>query len=693
MKNYLFTVLSLLFFILLGCRTDITESVTEITPQKNTSRYFISRDQLENTYIQKKLDSLQSNLLKSSIKTTSKKGSNENNLDGRIILDKRILVVENNNKEKTYTFPVRNIKDSTSSLENLVIMPYKDSYRSYIVKYNVTSKEREKILKGEKVDNLLLKIELFDVDYNKLFLPKNFTNSSAKVTPKVFQFGCVKLIYTIHESDCSCHGEDWTSVEIDISNCYTSYEGDTGGEQGGGSGSGGGPGGGGSSGGGTSPIEEDASGFEEEYENTVTNFRNQLNSNQYAWFTNPANKYLGMDLAALYNQYNTPQTFNFLTSLIDNVINKPTNIIFLYQVKNFINLKGLNPSSIQIINTLKNNLNSNVINYGFSEWAFNDFIQNNQNFIYFSQYPEDLEKIFFKQINYNNPSEANQANLLAPAFTELLQARKTGGVNQVNIQNPLWSAIKEHMIQKLKDNLPDAIQYGRIIYEHAQTYFSQNPDDLNKVNEFVAYMKTEVMLNVPIELNPPQMKWTDVLICWLFEIGNFPINDSTGYTLPTIGFSGTAYTIVGNPNSLLPMRYLQAHKMKNGIPDPTSVAGLRKRAIEQIKNTGSISPLNDEWIFGTDATISTITKLDGLQFCLGSYITNVSIIVLGNQKYELTFVIKNKTGWQSGTRGLNDYNGNSTDDSVMPDKPRGQGIHLGGTIGETFGWKETVTVP
>lgn len=190
-------------------------------------------------------------------------------------------------------------KDSTSSLENLVIMPYKDSYRSYIVKYNVTSKEREKILKGEKVDNLLLKIELFDVDYNKLFLPKNFTNSSAKVTPEVFQFGCVKLIYTIHESDCSCHGEDWTSVEIDISNCYTSYEGDTGGEQGGGSGSGGGPGGGGSSGGGTSPIEEDSPGFEEEYENTVTNFRNQLNSNQYAWFTNPANKYLGMDLAAL----------------------------------------------------------------------------------------------------------------------------------------------------------------------------------------------------------------------------------------------------------------------------------------------------------------------------------------------------------------------------------------------------------
>lgn len=57
------------------------------------------------------------------------------------------------------------------------------------------------------------------------------------------------------------------------------------------------------------------------------------------------------------------------------------------------------------------------------------------------------------------------------------------------------------------------------------------------------------------------------------------------------------------------------------------------------------------------------------------------------------FIIKNKTGWESGTRGLNDHNGNSLDDSVISDKPRGTGIHLGGTIGETFGWKETVTVP
>lgn len=128
------------------------------------------------------------------------------------------------------------------------------------------------------------------------------------------------------------------------------------------------------------------------------------------------------------------------------------------------------------------------------------------------------------------------------------------------------------------------------------------------------------------------------------------------------------------------------------VLDPKSIVGLRKWAIDNIK-IGNLQAFSDEWIFGTDATISTITKLDGLQFCLGSYITNVSIKSLGNQKYELTFVIKNKTGWKSGTRGLNDYDGNPNNDSILDNKDRGVGIHLGGTIGETFYWKEIVTVP
>lgn len=183
------------------------------------------------------------------------------------------------------------------------------------------------------------------------------------------------------------------------------------------------------------------------------------------------------------------------------------------------------------------------------------------------------------------------------------------------------------------------------------------------------------------------MKWKDIIGCWLFELGNFPVSNTTRYNnLPTLGFTGADYTISGNPNDAK-MRH---HKIKNSVADSTSVSGLRIREINQIKNTGSTSFLNDEWVFGTDATIDTITKLDGMQFCLGSYQTNVYIKALGNKQYELTFIVKNKTGWESGTRGLNDYNGNSTDDGVLKDKTKRR---WASTIGETFGWKEVVTVP
>ena len=188
------------------------------------------------------------------------------------------------------------------------------------------------------------------------------------------------------------------------------------------------------------------------------------------------------------------------------------------------------------------------------------------------------------------------------------------------------------------------------------------------------------------------MKWTDVLVCWLFEIGDFPVNDSAGYgNLPTIGFAGADYTISGDPSSIIPMRYLSAHRIKNGIPDENSVLGIKKKAIDNIK-LGNYESVQGNWIFGSDATVDTIVKLDGMQFCIGSYQPIVYITPLGGNQYKLTFIIKNKTGWTSGTRGLNDYNGDPTDDSIITDQPRGTGVHLGGTIAETFGWYEIITV-
>lgn len=336
--------------------------------------------------------------------------------------------------------------------------------------------------------------------------------------------------------------------------------------------------------------------------------------------------------------------------------------------------------------------NQNVGTANFLYWVLTHFMNNSQTADYFKNHLDDLEKIKLEGIDYSKSDQIQMANALAPIFTELIIAEQNNTVNQINVQNPIWKFAKDYMIYLIKNNAPKAVEYGRIIYEHSNKYFKTHPNSLQKVNDFIEFMKIGVLAEVPIITNPHYMKWTDVLVCWLFEIGDFPVNDSAGYgNLPTIGFAGADYTISGDPSSIIPMRYLSAHRIKNGIPDENSVLGIKKKAIDNIK-LGNYESVQGNWIFGSDATVDTIVKLDGMQFCIGSYQPIVYITPLGGNQYKLTFIIKNKTGWTSGTRGLNDYNGDPTDDSIITDQPRGTGVHLGGTIAETFGWYEIITV-
>lgn len=93
---------------------------------------------------------------------------------------------------------------------------------------------------------------------------------------------------------------------------------------------------------------------------------------------------------------------------------------------------------------------------------------------------------------------------------------------------------------------------------------------------------------------------------------------------------------------------------------------------------------NGWWHFNTQVLSNFILNPNYMEFMLGSYNTQLIWSPIGSNTYNFTFSIKNVTGWQSGTRGVNGT-------YIMPNKPRGQGIHLGGTIAETFTWVELFT--
>ncbi|MCY1659682.1 hypothetical protein [Chryseobacterium sp. SL1] len=651
MKKSYFIMLMALAFLLQGCRSgDLAEIQDNPTETQHSSKNYASLDKfLQVTGIRK--DDLYKDL------SFSKETSSDEEFE---VNTNKILETIKNQQVTAFSFIVYPKNGSTVEQQNNKDVFYNMAYlkkgnhwEKYILKYTVE--------KGW--------LSSLDTQPNKPFngsITMIYPNAAASKT-YVCGFSAVPVFYCWaghtdpNDDDCgSCWHWNTTSILCDDGSTANPNPDD-------GTGNGG------------------ASGFEtnlptEEYEAMMVqkfaSFINNFNLNSYGFSTELKSKLFHLYLSLQEDDYiigqllsasptNSPQKANLLNWAID------------YFNENL---------STMPVNELTTSTKS------FLTWGSNFFIQNPQFNSHFSMHPEDLEKIKLKGVNYTKADQVEMANKLTPIFVELIIAEQNNTISQVNVQNPIWKFAKDYMIYLIKSNAPKAVEYGRIIYEHSNKYFKTHPNSLQKVNDFIDFMKAGVLAEVPIVTNPHYMKWTDVLVCWLFEIGDFPVNDSAGYgNLPTIGFAGADYTISGDPSSIIPMRYLSAHRIKNGIPDENSVLGIKKKAIDNIK-LGNYESIQGNWVFGSDATVDTIVKLDGMQFCIGSYQPIVYITPLGGNQYKLMFIIKNKTGWTSGTRGLNDYNGDPTDDSIITDQPRGTGVHLGGTIAETFGWYEIITV-
>ncbi len=687
-----------LFLSTQSCRNEDSAIEYENTFQNNYSIIVLDKQQFESkTVLSQEIDKVKSNFFKPANTSGKIIIPQDPILEGAIIEDDRVLEITNGT-EKTYTFPVSRVF-SNDKIENLVLRQNADNtYSMVLIQYSLTKAEKEQYVQGLPV-NLTGKIKTFKI---------NNTSVVGKYTYSYYE-GCWEYIYEVtpcggtehhgYGASCPLEGTSSQAQPTALIAAYNHCDDGGGSPSGGGSSSSGGGSGSGSTGSGTIGGGSGGGG------STSDPNASPYNTFIFISFDDMFDMCPTDDAQCQANMQFNMQVQQYLFSLNHRVSGLASYNPILFMIKDYFQAHGFgNEGTLTDRLTLvanwfnaQNNTDPNVKlkNFQFANFALTYLLTvNPSSYDYFVSHPTDLNKIKFKNLDYSNSQEVAGAYKMAEGFTEFLIAGENNTVNQMNFTiNPVWTAIKDYMVYLIKTNVPKGVQYARYLYDFSADYLTTHPNALSAVNEFVEFLKVGVVGETSIITDPHYMKWTDVILSWLFEVGDFPINDSAGYgDLPTIGFAGSDYTISGNPSSILPMRYLAGHKVDNGVVAPTSVSGLRSRAINQIKNTGSTTPLDDEWVFGSDATIDTIVKLDGMQFCIGSYHTNVYITPLGNNQYKLTFVIKNKTGWQSGTRGLNDYNGDPTDDSVIPDKPRGAGVHLGGTIAQTYGWNEIITV-
>lgn len=243
-------------------------------------------------------------------------------------------------------------------------------------------------------------------------------------------------------------------------------------------------------------------------------------------------------------------------------------------------------------------------------------------------------------------------------------------------QSPAYN----YFLNKLTNFLSSPVYHGvAYVYSlmHGLYWAVSEITDANKINACNLFLIDPIRNLVAngnyVNTNLNTMSWKDVLLIWLFELGDYPTLHQ-GH--PTLAFGSNANVVKGTANI-------------DGIKNHNNGNGSVEVARQDVKGLISGGQQNGNklyfWQFNTQVLSNFILNPNYMEFTLGSYNTRINWAPgMVNNMYNFTFSISNITGWNSATRGLNGT-------FVIPDKPRGNGIHLGGTIAETFVWTETYT--
>ncbi|MGR7812983.1 hypothetical protein [Lacinutrix undariae] len=160
------------------------------------------------------------------------------------------------------------------------------------------------------------------------------------------------------------------------------------------------------------------------------------------------------------------------------------------------------------------------------------------------------------------------------------------------------------------------------------------------------------------------LDWLDLFGIWLFELGNYPQD--------TITFDG-------NDNTTISL------KQQEGVNEA------RQIAIDKINSNDLSDPtVSNPWVYGQTEFYDGMTNSNIATSFLGSYGTNIAITQNPNGSYTLTFSVSNPSTWESATRLRIDNDGDGNHDRIFPNKNRGDGIPLGGTINQIWIWTEIV---
>lgn len=231
---------------------------------------------------------------------------------------------------------------------------------------------------------------------------------------------------------------------------------------------------------------------------------------------------------------------------------------------------------------------------------------------------------------------------------------KNFAANLVSIYSEMGGA--EEIKSIIASGVTNTAEYIHQLYLRLSNLVAQHPEYLTYTNCFVDIVrKTAATL---INTNPSSSDWIDLTNMWLFELGTNPIN-----------FIDGNYTV---------------SKLKN-LEGVNQVRQLAKNNL----NSGILYS-SKQWTYGQTEFYTGLSEANLATSFLGTYTVKVTAIIITGKQYKLNYSVTNTSSWASATRLRIDYDNDKSHDAIIPSKPRGTGLHLGGNFKQNWNWSETV---
>lgn len=256
--------------------------------------------------------------------------------------------------------------------------------------------------------------------------------------------------------------------------------------------------------------------------------------------------------------------------------------------------------------------------------------------------------------NEYRPGTTEGRRLMAHELTHTVQQGVGSGIVQRQT-----SPKEETLGEKIRRIVTENAEKAHELYNQLAEVVREYPESIGMIN--TALLTPARVVEATTEMNLNRMSWVDIGKIWLWELG--------GSKYDQLSFGRNARTT-------------KALMMAQGVRD----ARKKAQTLAGRKQKGVIT---EKWSYNVKEFSQGVGTANLMTSLLGTYTSIITVEPQADSSAKIHFRVINNSGWDSATRlrkGSKEKPGEHR--GIIPNKERGTGIRLGGTVKQEWTWSE-----